>query len=118
MHPDLRLKLTLIVPSFLSSQKNDRGEKQDTLLPIIPSWNDVLSMEHWGRDKRKREIANAILSALRASGTDSSTKTTTAKSMQSIAADTLVSYLETVRVKRKLRSAKRRLAQGNQSTPS
>lgn len=78
----------LEIPNFQST-KNARGVKQDTMLPAVPSWNDVMQLETWGRAKRKEEIQNAFLSALRASAADSSTKTTCARSTLLIAADTL-----------------------------
>src|SRR5690606_29881105 len=75
----------------------------------LPSWNAILGMGHWQREKFKESIQLAFLSALRATGPASSMKTTTAKSTMSTAAVTLGFYMETVRQKRKLRSAKKRL---------
>lgn len=106
------LRLTLAIPSFLSKSKE--GEK---LLPCVPSWNEVLAMEHWARDKRKKEIQAAFLCALRACAGDSSMRTTSAKNTWSIAADTLACYQTTVQEQRKLRSANARLEKKKQSIP-
>lgn len=66
----------------------------------LPSWNQLLGMNHWQRHKLKADIAKDFLSALRASGNDSSMKTTLQKSSTWIFADTLESYLEMKRIKR------------------
>lgn len=75
----------------------------------IPSWNEILKLEHWGRDKLKKEIQESFLSALQRSASDCSTRTISAKSTMSIAADTLVSYQATQRAKRASRRAKKKL---------
>lgn len=77
---------------------------------LLPSWNQILGMHHWQRAKFKGELASGFLSALRASVTDSSTKTTCAKSTTSIYADTLELYIAMLLSKRKSKSAKSRLA--------
>lgn len=110
------LLLTLRVPSF-KSQKGARGEKKETLLPIVPSWNDVLQLQPWARQKRKGEILDAFLCALRASAADSSTRTTSARSTLSIAADMLDSYRATALAKRKLRSANARRSKAKKKQP-
>jgi len=66
-------------------------------------------MEHWGRAKLKEQIQQDFLSALRASASDSLTKTTSAKNIMLIAADTLDSYRVTLRAKRKSRRVSARL---------
>lgn len=86
-----------------------------TIAGRMPSWNDILAMEHWARDKYKTSLHQAFSSALRATAQDSSTKTTYAKSTLLIAADTLDSYVRMIRERRKLRSAKRRLDMANRS---
>ena len=75
----------------------------------LPSWNDILGMEHWERAKVKSAIQEVFLSALRLSASDSSTKTTSVKNSMSIAADTLVSYQAMRQEKRRLRQAKKKL---------
>ena len=75
----------------------------------LPSWNEILGMEHWARDKFKKQIQADFLSALRRTASAYSTKTTSAKSTMSIAADTLVSYQATQQEKRALRRAKKKL---------
>lgn len=82
----------------------------------LPSWNDLLGMEHWRRYQFKRELAETFLSALRAIDTASSTKTTSQKSTMLIYADTLESYLQTLQAKRKLKSLKKKLDAMNQNT--
>lgn len=114
----MKLLHSFEVPSFQSTiTASGAKAKGITFLPIIPSWNQILGMQHWARDKRKKEIANAILSALRASGINSSTKITCAKSTLSIAADTLDCYLTTAQEKRKLKSANKRLEKKTQRKP-
>lgn len=108
-----RLLLTLSIPSFLSKSKDD-----EKLLPCVPSWNEVLGMEHWGRDKRKKEIQAAFLSALRACAAASLTRTTSAKNTWSIAADTLASYQAMVRDKRALKQRSARLEKKKLSAQS
>src|ERR1035437_4270445 len=75
----------------------------------LPSWNQILAMEHWARYKFKKELADVFLSALRASGGDCSTKIISAKSTIATYAGTLESYLETALQRRKLRSANKKL---------
>ncbi len=108
----MELLFSLVIPSYLSV-KNARGVKKETMLSIIPSWNDMLAMQHWARDKRKKEIQQAILSALQADAVDCLTKTTSARNLASIASDTLACYLETKLEGRKLKSAKKRLEKKN-----
>ena len=74
----------------------------------IPSWNEILGMEHWARDKYKTSVRENFLCALRATAQGSSTKTTFAKNILLTAAATLDSYDKTVRERRRLRSAKRK----------
>lgn len=82
----------------------------------LPSWNDLLGMEHWARYKFKSELSKRFLSVLRASGSASSTKTTSAKSTMSIYADTLELYLQTAQQKRALKLAKKKQEQAKPST--
>lgn len=72
----------------------------------LPSWNQILAMQHWNRAKFKSDSMAAFESALRACAADSSTKTTFVKNTLSTAADTLASYRATLLAKRKLKSAK------------
>lgn len=79
-------------------------------IPVkLPSWNEILGMNHWRRKKFKDELAKGFLSALRASANDSSMRTTCAKNTMSIFADTLESYLATKQAKRKLKQRSARL---------
>jgi hypothetical protein len=110
------LLLTLEVPNFLSKSKV-KGVTVEKLLPIVPSWNAILGMEHWGRDKFKKEIQHAFLSALRASAADSSTKTTSAKNTLSIAADTLEFYMKTAQERRTSKQRSARLEKKKLSEP-
>lgn len=106
--------ITIKVPCFPTYQKD--GTKK--LNHCVPSWNELLGMEHWARAKRKQEIQHAILYALRVSAADSSTRTTCAKNSLSMAADTLASYLVTPRAKPALKSVKGSPAKGKRSTRS
>lgn len=110
------LLLTLTVPSFISKSKK-KGEVEEKILPCVPSWNEILGMEHWARDKRKKDIQAAFLSALRACAADLSTRTTSAKNTWSIAADTLASYQETALARRKLKQLSARQEKKKMSTP-
>lgn len=89
---------------------NDTGTKLFSLsIPgRLPSWNQVLALEHWGRAKLKEGIQTAFLSALRLSASDSLTRTTSAKNSMLIAADTLESYRGMLRAKRKSKRGNRR----------
>src|SRR6187551_3426488 len=61
----------------------------------IPSWNDILAMEHWARDSLKKQIQSRFLSELQRSASDCSMTTTCVRNTMSIAAATLVSYQAT-----------------------
>lgn len=80
-----------------------------TVLHPLPSWNAICALGHWQRAKLKKAIQESFLSALRASAADSSTKTTSAKSTMSIAADTLVSWQKMRQAKRESLRAKKKL---------
>lgn len=84
----------------------------------LPSWNQILGLEHWARYQLKDRIQVAFSSALRASAKDFWMRTTSARSTMWIAADTLDSYRETLRAKRRLKSASKRLSQGPKKKPS
>lgn len=77
----------------------------------LPSWNEILGMEHWARHKFKGELANAFLSALRHGANDCSTRTTLQRSTMLTYCVTLESYLAMRQEQQRLRSAKRRSAQ-------
>jgi hypothetical protein len=83
----------------------------------LPSWNTILGMQEWRRYQFKKELADAFLSALKASASDCSTKTTSAVNIMWTFADTLEFCLATRQAQRKLRSAKKRLGQKRQSKP-
>lgn len=74
----------------------------------LPSWNDLLGMEHWGRMKLKESIQAAFLSSLRASARDSSMRTTWPKSTLWTACATLESYLAMRRERRLSESGKKK----------
>lgn len=81
----------------------------------LPSWNAILAMHHWARMKFKKELAAVFLSALRASGSGSSTKTISAKNTMSIYADTLESSLQIRQEKRRLKQRNAKQAKANKS---
>lgn len=83
----------------------------------VPSWNEILAMEHWARHKFKEDLAKNFLSALRATAADSSIKTTSARSTMLTYAVTLASCLQTRREQRKLRSLRKKSALKNKSEP-
>src|SRR5271170_5772654 len=76
----------------------------------LPSWNEILGMEHWGRHKLKGELANTFLYAVRRTESGSLMKTTSAANTYSIYAGTLELYLQTRRELRKSKLAKKKLA--------
>lgn len=78
----------------------------------LPSWNEVLGMEHWARYKLKEEIQGAFLCALYQSASDCSTKTTSAKSSILTAAATLESYRKIRREQRALKLANKKRSPG------
>ena len=88
-----------------------------TITERLPSWNQMLGMQHFQRDKFKSGLALRFLSALRASGNDSSTKIIYAKNTMSIYADTLESFLATKAASRKLKRANARLVKAKTSKP-
>jgi hypothetical protein len=75
----------------------------------LPSLNKVLGLGHWQRAKLKQSIQDSTLSALRASESDSSTRTTSFRSGMSIPSATLASY-QMMRLKeRESKQAKKKL---------
>jgi len=103
-----RLIFSLRVPSFKST-KSARGVKKECVLPCVPSWNDMLQLEPWGREKRRKKIQDAFLSALRASAVDSLTKTICVKSTSWIAAVTLELFQTTALARRESKRASAKL---------
>jgi hypothetical protein len=81
----------------------------------LPSWNEILGMEQWQRYQFKKEWADRFLSALRQYASDSSIKTISAKSTLSIYVATLESYLETARLRRKLKSFSKKRSRDKES---
>ena len=75
----------------------------------LPSWNDLLGMEHWARHKLKQELQETFLSALRRSDPTSLTKITYAKNTTSTYAATLELFMETARLRRELKLLKKKL---------
>lgn len=115
------LIVRLKIPNF-PSPRNARGVKKkedapDFLLPAVPSWNDLLSLDEWGRKRLKSQIAVAFLSALRAYESDYSMRTTCAGKSSPTFSDTLVAYQVIAQDKRKLRQASARQMKAKKSTP-
>lgn len=106
--------ITIKIPSYPSVQKNGKIKME----PCVPSWNEILGLEHWGRQKKKLAIQRAFLSALQVSGNDLSTRTTSARNTLLTAADTLRLYETTVREKRALKLRNAKLAKPKKSTRS
>lgn len=113
--PKVSLRLILRVPNY---PYEEPGKNRKRMMPCVPSWNQVVSVETWGRAKLKQKIQDAFLSALRAAGADSSTRTIFARSTLSTAADTLACYQATVLAKRKLKSASKKLEAKQRSARS
>jgi len=76
----------------------------------LPSWNQILGMEHWARYQFKDQLQLAFLYALQVAARDYSMRITSVKSTMSIAAATLVSYREMARAKRASNSGKKKLS--------
>jgi len=87
-----------LLPSFVLTMKHP-----------VPSWNALLGMGHWQRRKLKQAIQDDFLLALRATAAECLMKTTSQKSTFATYADTLESYLTTLQIERKSRSAKSKL---------
>ena len=83
----------------------------------LSSWNDILGMEQWARYKFKQELADVFLYELRHTDTDSSTRTTFARSTMLTYADTLASYLAMRQAERRSKSAKKKLEAMSQKKP-
>lgn len=75
----------------------------------LPSLNRVISLGHWQRAKLKTSIQESVLSALRASESASSTKTIWLPNGMSTPSAILESYMETIRAKRALKRASKKL---------
>jgi len=82
----------------------------------LPSWNELLGMEHWSRHQLKKALQETFLSGLRQSGGSCSMTIIFAKSSMSIAADTLQSFMETARLRRELKLLKLKLGLTKEST--
>ena len=66
------------------------GDEIELVIPKrLPSWNDVLDMDHWQRIPFKREIQGDTLLALKATGKGFSIKITCARSITLIRSATL-----------------------------
>lgn len=96
--------ITIKVPCFPTRTKKD-GKIIVKMNHCVPSWNELLGMDHFARMRRKEQIQAVFLSALQASERDSSTRTISRKSTLLTAAVTLASYLLTTRQKRASKSA-------------
>ena len=83
----------------------------------LPSWNAILGMSRWQRLRLKHMIQAEFLSALRASAADSLTRTTSARSTMSIAADTLAAFLATRRRKQQSKRRNANLVKTKANTP-
>lgn len=84
----------------------------------LPSWNQILAMQHWQRYKFKAALAKSFLLALQQSELASSTSTICAKNTMSIYAATLRSYLTMIQQRRLLRSANKKLAKAKKNSPA
>lgn len=78
----------------------------------LPSWNEVLGMEHWTRKDLKKSIQAGFLSALRASAETSSTRTISARNIMLTAAVTLESSLKILQEQSELRRLNAKPTQG------
>ena len=79
-------------------------------LPIkLPSWNEILGMNHWRRMKFKAELASVFLSALQASERGSWTRIISAQNTPPTYSATLASYLAMKQESRKLKQRNARL---------
>jgi hypothetical protein len=115
-HPKTLLLLTLRVPSYQSERKK-KGVVVIEMRPVIPSWNKILGEQHWDRDKRKKEIQTAMLSALSPSAPDYSTKTICAQNMQSIFCATAERFLAMRQERQQSRQRSARLKKAKKTTP-
>jgi hypothetical protein len=81
----------------------------------LPSWNEILGMQHFSRQSLKSRLLKEFGFALRASAAACSTRTICAPSTLLTAAATLASFEMMRRERRKLRSAKKRLEANQKS---
>src|SRR5881394_547302 len=81
----------------------------------LPSWNQILAMSHWQRNKFKKKLAQHFLYELQVLGAASSTKTTCANSLPLMYAATLVRYLQTHQTLQRSKSRKSKSAAKNAS---
>ena len=81
----------------------------------LPSWNEILGMQHYSRHSLKKHLSTVFLSSLRATADDCSIKTTSAANTLLIYADTLESFLATRRAQRRSGLLKKNLDQKNRS---
>lgn len=79
----------------------------------IPSWNEILGMEHWERYRFKSKLRREFISGLRVFAQLCSMKTTSARNSILIAAATLESYDRMIRERQRLKSARRRWEKKN-----
>lgn len=103
---------TLTIPNYRELTKD--GKVQN--LSCVPSWNEILRIDHWARSKRKAAIQTAFLSALQASASASSTRIICARNTSSTAAATLACYLMTPRTRSTLKSASAKPPKARRST--
>lgn len=74
----------------------------------LPSWNEVLGMEHWARYKLKQDLAKSFELSLRATARDFSMKTTSAKNIWLTYVATLELYQRTRLEQRRLRLSRKK----------
>lgn len=84
----------------------------------LPSWNEMLKMEHWARYKFKQDLTAGFLSSLRQSESTSSMRITSARSSMSTYSATLERYLVTRQLRRQSKSAKGKPAATKKSRSS
>lgn len=106
---------------FGANQPSDGSPPKEPWVTIevpgrLPSWNEICGMEHWARYQLKDKIQESFLYELRASASDSSMMTTSAKSIMLTAAATLDSYRAMRREQRALNAAKKRRSPAKLST--
>lgn len=75
----------------------------------LPSWNQLLGMEHWQRYKFKKDLADIFLSSLKLSERACSTTTMPPPNTTLTYSATLASYLMTVRARRESKSRNKKL---------
>lgn len=103
-----------------AAQQPDASTPESFTLTVqapLPSLNRLLALGHWQRARLKRSIQESVLSALRATESDSSMRIICARSTTATASATLACYLEMIQAKRASKRASKKSRTSTKSGP-